>query len=490
MEKQGIHKILEIGVLLSAQRDINRLLEQILTCVMVLAHCDGGTLYLLDQDVLRFKIMHNNTLGKYSGGDGKSPNLPPVALTVKNVCTLSLLKNHAIRIDDVYNCPEHDFSGPKEYDARTGYHTKSMLVVPMRNRKGESLGVLQLINALDEEGRICPFSQEMTLVLESVASQAAITIQNVRYLCDIRELFSSFVRVMSTAIDQLTPYNASHSRRMALCGERFLDYLNGHLEEKERFSAARKEELLMSIWLHDIGKLITPLSVMNKSERLLPEQKAAFAHRMEIIRLRTQIDCLKGKLSQAQSEQLTAKTYEAENLVKEISNSSRPLTDSQLDAIRNLARQTYQDKDNVSHPWLEPAEQAMLSIRKGTLSQKERQIMNAHVTLTDSLLSQIHFTKEFSHVRQWAASHHELLDGSGYPQGLCGEAIPREVRIITILDVFDALVADDRPYKPGIPIPKALSILADDAAKGKLDPWLTRQFAESRCWEKIYPVFA
>ena len=295
---------------------------------------------------------------------------------------------------------------------------------------------------------------------------------------------------MSTAIDQLTPYNASHSRRMALCGERFLDYLNGHLEEKERFSAARKEELLMSIWLHDIGKLITPLSVMNKSERLLPEQKAAFAHRMEIIRLRTQIDCLKGKLSQAQSEQLTAKTYEAENLVKEISNSSRPLTDSQLDAIRNLARQTYQDKDNVSHPWLEPAEQAMLSIRKGTLSQKERQIMNAHVTLTDSLLSQIHFTKEFSHVRQWAASHHELLDGSGYPQGLCGEAIPREVRIITILDVFDALVADDRPYKPGIPIPKALSILADDAAKGKLDPWLTRQFAESRCWEKIYPVFA
>ena len=106
MEKQGIHKILEIGVLLSAQRDINRLLEQILTCVMDLAHCDGGTLYLLDQDVLRFKIMHNNTLGKYSGGDGKSPNLPPVALTVKNVCTLSLLKNQAIRIDDVYNCPE------------------------------------------------------------------------------------------------------------------------------------------------------------------------------------------------------------------------------------------------------------------------------------------------------------------------------------------------------------------------------------------------
>lgn len=489
MEQKELQKLLEIGVLLSSERDSNRLLEKILACVMELTHCDAGTLYLLDKDVLRFKIMRNNTLGTYSGGDGENPGLPPVPLNQGNVCALSLMENRIIRIADVYNCPGQDFSGPKKYDAQTGYHTQSMLVVPMSNRKGEKLGVLQLINALDEEGKICPFSPEMTLILESIASQAAITIQNVRYLHDIRELFSSFVRVMSTAIDQLTPYNASHSRRMAACGDLFLDYLNSRLPEKERFSAAHKEEILMSIWLHDIGKLITPLSVMNKQERLLPEQKTAFAHRMEVIRLRSEIDCLKGRLTQEQLEELLSKTEKAEKLVAEISNASQALTDSQLAKIHDLAGQTYLGKDNSPLPWLKPSEEAMLSIRRGTLSEEERRIMKAHVTLTDSLLSQIHFSKEFSHVREWAGSHHELLDGSGYPKGLSKDAIPREVRIITILDVFDALVADDRPYKPGMPIPKALSILEKDAENGKLDARLVRQFAESHCWENVYQTF-
>ena len=485
-------KVLEMGVLLSAERDMDRLLDQILSCAMDLARCDGGTLYLLDGDVLRFKIMRTDSLGTRSGRDGRAPDLPPVRLSRENVCALALLEDRTISIQDVYHAPGCDFSGPIAYDALTGYHTQSMLVVPMRGRRGERVGVLQLINALDSQGNICAFQEEMALVLESLASQAAVTIQNVRYIREIRELFASFVRVMSAAVDERSPYNANHSRRMAAYGGRFLDLLNAQALAEGReapFSPQRREELLMSIWLHDIGKLTTPLEVMDKAERLSPMQKAAIRQRLEVIRLCGRIDCLEGRLSPAELDALERDTREAEASISRMSTAGY-LSDGQLAELERLRARTYLDGGGREQPWITAGEYAMLSIRKGTLSSEERRIMEDHVVVTDKLLSRISFSDELSHVRSWAAAHHELLDGSGYPQGLCGEAIPREVRIITILDVFDALVADDRPYKPGIPIPKALSILADDAAKGKLDPWLTRQFAESRCWEKIYPVFA
>ena len=167
----------------------------------------------------------------------------------------------------------------------------------MRGRRGERVGVLQLINALDSQGNICAFQEEMALVLESLASQAAVTIQNVRYIREIRELFASFVRVMSAAVDERSPYNANHSRRMAAYGGRFLDLLNAQALAEGReapFSPQRREELLMSIWLHDIGKLTTPLEVMDKAERLSPMQKAAIRQRLEVIRLCGRIDCLEG----------------------------------------------------------------------------------------------------------------------------------------------------------------------------------------------------
>lgn len=259
-----IKKLLEIGVMLSAERDLNRLLEYILKSVMELANCDAGTLYLLDGDKLRFRIMCNHTLKTYSGGDGQEPDLPPVPLTRESVCALAVLEDRTIRIEDVRQCKEYDLTGPIRYDAMTGYRTRSMLVVPMRNREGETLGVLQLINAMDQSGSVQAFPEDMTLVLESVASQAAITIQNVRYIREIKELFHSFVRVMSSAVDERTPYNGSHTRHMVQYGERFLDFLNAR-SDAPSFSTAQREELLMGVWLHDIGKLVTPLEVMNKN---------------------------------------------------------------------------------------------------------------------------------------------------------------------------------------------------------------------------------
>lgn len=485
MTQEEITKILNVGVLLSSERDLNKLLEQILSSVMELAHCDAGTLYLLDGEALRFRIMRNNTLKTYSGGDGVLPDLPPVPLTRENVCARSLLEGRTICVDDVTCSPDYDFSGSARYDAMTGYHTHSMLAVPMRNREGEKLGVLQLINAMDENGTIRPFPGKMVLVLESVASQAAITVQNVRYIREIQELFRSFVRVMSSAIDERSPYNGNHTRHMAAYGEKFLDYLNtqAQAEGKEPpFPPRRREELIMSIWLHDIGKLVIPLEVMDKPARLRPEQHEAFLHRMEVIRLLEEIDELSGRSNGL--DRLIKETHEAENLVESV-NTAGFVSDDKLAALKELSHRLYRDRDGRERPWLTPDEYAMLSIRKGTLSDQERDTIQSHVVMTDRLLSQIRFSTELSHVQAWASGHHEFLNGSGYPNHLSGENVPVEVRIITILDIFDALTADDRPYKPGMPVERALSILKDMAKKeGKLDAGLVQAFTKSRCWEK------
>lgn len=477
-----MEKILKVGVLLSSERDLNCLLEQILKCVMELAVCDAGTLYLKEGDTLRFEIMRNDTLKTYAGGNGQKPDLPPVPLHRGNVCAMALLEDRTICIEDVKNNKEYDFSGPIKYDAMTGYNTRSMLVVPMRNREGERIGVLQLINALDAEGRVCAFAQDMALVVESVASQAAITIQNVRYIEEIKDLIQSFVRVMSAAIDERTPYNASHARHMADCGDRFVDYL-GTCEGQKKFSAEEKEEFLMSILLHDIGKLVTPLEVMNKAKRLLPGQQTAFLHRMEVIRLRTEIEHLSGRITLEEKEARLCRVQDAQRLVEEI-NSAGFVKDEMLEALDRVKEEIYVGEDGKFHPWIEPEEYAMLSIRKGTLSKEERKTMEEHVSVTDRLLSQIHFSGNLSHVREWAAAHHEFLNGTGYPRHRTKEEIPFEVRIITILDIFDSLVADDRPYKRAMPVERALSILTVMAEQeGKLDPELTRLFVESRCWD-------
>lgn len=489
MKQEDIKKLLEIGVLLSAERDLDCLLDKILVYVMEMANCDGGTLYILKEGQLHFKIMRTNSMGVHSCGSEQAPSLPPVPLLRENVCAFSLLEGRTVAIEDVRNCREYDFSGPARYDTLTGYRTRSirsMLVVPMQNREGEKLGVIQLINALDSEGNVQAFPPDIVLPLESVASQAAITIQNVRYIQEIKEVLMSFVRAMSAAVDERSPYNANHSRRMAEMGERFVDFLNARSEMSGAeipFPQGRKDELIMSIWLHDIGKLTTPLEVMDKAERLSQLQKERISYRLEGIRLRARIACLEGRLLPEEAAALERETIEVGEKITRI-NSIGFLPDAELVWLNSVYKRTYIDEGGQKCSWLADEEYEMLSIRKGTLSDRERRIMEEHAAVTEKLLSRIRFSADLSHVREWASAHHELLNGSGYPNRLREDEIPAEVRIITILDIFDALVADDRPYKPGMPVERALSILDSMANKeGKLDRGLTALFAESRSWE-------
>ncbi len=485
---QGIlKKVLEVGISLSAEKDFNRLLEKILINVMIITKCDAGTLYLLDEDGLHFQIMRNDTMKTYQGGDGKKVNLPPVPLTRASVCALSILEDKTICIDDVRHCEEYDLTGPIKYDKITGYYTCSMLVVPMKNRSEEQIGVLQLINAKDDEDNIIGFDPLMIPVVEALASEAAIAIQNARYVDDIRGLFRSFVEVMSSAVDERTPYNLTHTKHMAEYGERFVDYINLKCRENgqpEPFNEAHKEEIIMSVWLHDIGKLVTPLEVMNKEKRLREDQYIEISHRFERVELWTEIRSLRGIISSEEKWRILEEIANLRKLVDDV-NGTGFIRDEWMEQLEKARTLTYKDLEGVSHPWFSDEEYAALTIRKGTLSAKERAIMESHVTVTDKLLSKIKFSSDLSRVRSWAASHHEFLNGTGYPEHLSGDQIPYEVRMITILDIFDALIADDRPYKPGMPIEKALGILTIMAEKeGKLDPRLTKLFIEGRCWEK------
>lgn len=288
MTVQEMEKLLEIGLRLSAEKNYNRLLEGILSDAMLLTKCDAGTLYLKAGDSLKFMIMRNNTLHTYQGGDGEEPDLPPVPISRESVCALAVLDDCTISVPDVRNCEEYDLSGPIRYDEMTGYLTKSMLVVPMKDHCGKATGVLQLINALNEEGAVIAFPDSKIRMIESVASQAAVCIQNMNYLSEIRRLFYSIVKLLSRAIDERTPYNAAHTRNMAVYGDRFLDFLNHECRrqnKEEAFSPEHKEEFLMSVWLHDIGKLVTPLEIMNKAARLTPEEKRQVSHRFEVIGL-------------------------------------------------------------------------------------------------------------------------------------------------------------------------------------------------------------
>lgn len=488
MRSEDVKKILEVGVLLSAERDLDRLLDEIISRVMDLVRCDGGTLYLREGDFLRFKILRNRSMGTrvvYSEAD-MGNYLPPVPLAMENVCAAALLENRTIRVADVRRCSDYDFSGPVRYDAMTGYHTQSVLATPVRNREGEGIGVIQLINALDQAGEAIAFPEEWALVLESVASQAGVAIQNAWYIRQIKELFRSFVKAMSQAVDERSRYTGNHTRRMAACGDRFLTWLNRQAEERGQpapFSPERREEVLMSVWLHDVGKIATPLEVMDKAARLSPLQEQQLRSRFREMALLCRLDRREGRLSEAAAENLTRELAEAGERLGTL-NRAGFVTDENLAWLEEVRRRTYTDEAGQVHPWLTGEEFAMLSIRKGTLSSAERAEMEKHVEITDRLLSQIRFSPELSHVRQWAAGHHEFLSGGGYPRHLKGEEIPLETRIITILDIFEALTASDRPYKPGMPAEKALSILREMAEReGKLDLALTEQFARSRCWE-------
>jgi len=484
MTKVNVENFLDISIALSKEKDYNKLLYRILKEAMDMTQSDAGTLYTYCDNHLEFKIMITKSMGIYRGIKGEKFDIPPVPMNRKNVCACAAMENRLINLDDVYCCAEYDFSGPREYDALTGYKTTSMLVVPMENHGGGIIGVLQLINAIDNNGKITSFDKNYEEAILSLSSLAAVSIANMNHLHDVKELFESFVRVMSKAIDERTPYNGMHTRNMAKYGRHFLEYINDmHSKGKTKyyFDENTQSQLMMSIWMHDIGKLTVPLEIMNKSSRL-EKRIDGIRSRFEKFSLMNRIKFLEGGITKDEYEKQGNELKDICGFVEKV-NAAGFLTDEVLEKINKLKNLEF-EYQGQKYAFFTPDELENMSIRKGTLTDKERKIMEGHVVETRKLLEEIKFSNEYKNVIEQASNHHEFLDGSGYPMHISDGTINTSVRVITILDIFDALTSCDRPYKKAASPERAIAILKSMAEEGKLDENLLKLFSESGAWEK------
>lgn len=495
-----INQLAQIGLELSAQRDINRLLELIVDEARALTHADGGTLYRLNPEGthLRFDISQTASQDIRIGGtSGAKMSRPPVPLyrddgepNRAHVSAHVALTGETINIPDVYEAEGFDFTGTREYDEDSGYESKSMLVIPMKNHEDETIGVLQLLNAQDpESGEVVTFSPEYVDLIASLASQAAIALTNRQLIEDLTELLNSFIRSIAAAIDEKSPYTGGHIDRVVELTMMIAEKINEthtapfgdvSLNEEEM------EELTMAAWMHDVGKITTPEYVVDKSTKLqtifdrieLVETRfGLIAQAIENTFQKRRIELLEmGKMDEAARKQLDdqlesklSALREDEDFIKACNKSGEFMADDRVDRVRDIAGNTYLHHGEAK-PYLTDDEVANLCIRKGSLTDEERGAINKHAKITADILGQLPFPKRLANVPVYAASHHEKLDGSGYPRGLGKDALPLQARILAIADVFEALTAADRPYKEPMNLSQAVKIMGFMKEDNHIDP--------------------
>ncbi|WP_027399130.1 HD family phosphohydrolase [Anaerovorax odorimutans] len=492
-ENENIKRILDIGIALTAEKDYNRLLEKILTEARNITNADGGTLYILDNNKLYYKIMQTKSMNIHKGGDGEKIDFPPVEMVLSNISSYCVITKQCINIPDVYNSELFDFSGPKKFDKAMGYVTKSILVVPLINRDDKVIGVLQLINSLDKNSRPIPFDNNIENIVKSLASQAGIAIENMRYIEEIKQFFESFVEVMAAAIDERSPYNVNHSKHIAYLIEQFAKHINfvdEGIYKETYFDENKINEMVAAAWLHDIGKIAVPIKVLDKPTRLGDEIHNLML-RLELIETKLKLNYLESLNS------LTLNNYfknelknkldydrryliEAKDFILEINGPSTFVDKHKLNKLNELKNKKFK---GIKEEIITEKELENLSISKGTLTEKERNLIKNHVRATERILSKMNFPDYLKNVPDWAVKHHEFLDGSGYCNGYEEKDLSIEVRMLTILDIYDALTAKDRPYKSSMNKEKAFEILNTMVYEGKLDKELVKLFIESGIWE-------
>lgn len=468
---QDFKDILNVGIQLTVEKDGNKLLNTIVDKGMQITNCDASTLYLYEDNVLKFRIMRTISQNVCRGVDGEPiTDIPPVPFKEENVCAYTAIHRKVVNIEDVYHSEEFDFSGPKRYDAMTGFRTQSMLVIPVENNTGDLIGVLQMMNAQDENGNVIPFDPQYEIIIRSLGSLAAIELSNIQYVEEIKEQLHSFVEAMATAIDERTPYNGSHTRKVAEYATILAKKINEKYEAgecEEAFDDERLEKLQLAALLHDIGKMIVPRSVMNRATRM-DRDMAALEDRLALLTCYYEIDALKGKITTDEYEEKAALLKDILEFVHRIDNVGF-LQQEDFDRVQEIAKMYYEKEDGEKVYYITERERVCLSVRKGTLTDEDRAIMESHVTMTAKILSKVHFNKNYIDVPRWAAEHHEYLNGSGYPNHINGEQLDTETRILAIADIYDALTASDRPYKPPMPKAKACAILHSMVEEGKLE---------------------
>ena len=468
LTSEELTQILNICIELTSERDKSLLLSRLLDIAMEFTDCDGGTIYLKKDDTLEFMVMKTKSLGIDKGSKGEKIELPPVPLRESNVCAYSAIHHKLINIRDVYTDTTFDFTGPKRYDAMTGYHTGSMIVVPMENGDGRLAGVMQLLNGGMSDGTNC-FFEDDEFVLKALSSMTTVLLFNMIYTADIKKMMRSFVSAFAATVDKRTPYNGSHTRKVALYSELIAKEIDTVFKEgdAEYFNENRLEQLVLAAYLHDIGKMIVPLGVMNKETRL-NGKLTDIRQRFDFIKVNLERDMLRGHISEADYEARVRELEDYYGFIARIDNAGF-MPDEDLAKVDEIAKHSYTDPSGMELKYLTDEEYGDLKIRKGTLTDEERRIMESHVTMTRDILSSVYFNDDYANVPGFAASHHEMLDGKGYPNHLKGDELGLETRILAAADIYDALTAADRPYKKPMSREKAFAILHSMVDEGKLD---------------------
>jgi HD-GYP domain-containing protein (c-di-GMP phosphodiesterase class II) len=509
----------EIGIALSQQRDINGLLELILEAAKRITHADAGTLYLNDpeQRALRFEIVRTDSLGIAMGGAAGEPiSFYPVQLydhagqpNHAMVVSYAALSGETVNIPDAYEAKGFDFSGTKSFDAKIGYRSQSFLTVPMINHEHEVIGVLQLINAQDRDsGAIVPFSRGDQQLVESLASQAAIALTNRRLVGQTEELFEAFIQLINAAIDDKSPYTGGHCERVpeltmmladAVTRTRHGPFKDFVMTEKDRY------ELKIASLLHDCGKITTPVHVVDKPTKLntLFDRIELLDTRFEVLRRDAEIKMLRKtgirsqdsgcRMQDAEDAEIRAE-YEAKirqleddrEFLRQCNVGVEKMPEAACQRVLQIA--AYQWCDGAGGPknFLSSDEVENLTIRSGTLTAAERQIVNHHIDVTIQMLESLPWPKHLKNVPEYAGGHHERMDGLGYPRGLTRDQMSLQARVMGIADIFEALTAKDRPYKPGKTLSESLIILGKFKLGGHIDPDLFDVFIR----EKVYLDYA
>ena len=504
-QMKQIKRLTRIGTALSAERNIERLFEMIVEEARKFTNADGGTLYIMSDDnrELQFAIVQTETLQIRMGGTGGKITWKPVRLYNSdatpnhgNVSAYVALTGTIVNIPDVYDSEGFDFKGTRSFDAQTGYRSKSMLVVPMKDHRNDIIGVLQLLNARDDMGQdVVPFSYESQEMTESLASLAAVALSNNRLIRELENLMESFIRAIATAIDEKSPYTGGHVRRVAELTMDIARKINDTEEgsyAEVHFSDDELKELQIAAWLHDVGKITTPEYVIDKATKL-----ETIYDGIELLRLRFALVDMQEKMHRLQCQtELRHRTLvrmmplkhswrRSSGFYPKPTWGSERMSDEMMDHVKAIAARTW-EVDGKQETLLTKKEAENLNIRQGTLNTAEREIVKNHAAVTHKILSQLPFPKKLKRVPEYAAAHHEALNGKGYPRGLDAGQLSLQSRILALADVFEALTAKDRPYKKAKTLSEAMHIMSMMANDRHIDPDLFDLFKR----EGIYLDYA
>lgn len=494
-----------IGISLAAERNRDRLIESILLEAKGLCNADGGTLYMRSEDdQLRFAIVHNDSLKIQLGGTtGKTIRFSPLPMRdpetgAENhdaVATHAVWSGKTVRVDDAYLTHDFDFSGARAFDSAHGYRSTSFLAIPLKNAGGRVIAVLQLINARDEADKVVPFNELDTDTVEAMAAQAGVALDNQILLQGQKDLLEAFIKLIATAIDAKSPYTGGHCERVpiltemlcrAACASKDAPLANFSLDEDQWY------ELKIAAWLHDCGKVTTPVHVMDKATKL-----ETIFDRIDIVRARFEVlirdleiehleRCLAGEDKNAS---LSVRDAALETLRSELEFIERCnvggefLQDADKLRIQTIAHRAYV-QGGVTQDLLAGEEVKNLSISRGTLTDEERIVINGHMVQTIKMLEALPFPASLTRVPEYAGGHHEKMDGGGYPKGLYAGDMSIPARIMAIADVFEALTAQDRPYKSGKTLSVSMKIMSKMVEHNHLDPELFALFVRSGVYRK------